>query len=294
MKWTTKITQLTGIKYPVIMGAFAGIGRARFAAAFSNAGGLGIITALNFTSLTKFKEELKLMKQLTSNPFGINFSVAPPMMVEKNPKARTEETYIDYLNAALDNEVSIFTTSAYKATRLGDLIHERGCLWFHKCATIAHAISAEEDGADAVTLVGIEGTGFKNPNQQTSLINITIGRKLLHIPIVAAGGFGDARGFLAALSMGAEAVCFGTAIMATKECPASDVMKKRLITQDIFDKDYYEKIYHFQLKDKMIWSPAAANCEQVITMDEFMKKTIGGAEKLLKQFGFTNTEFSTF
>jgi enoyl-[acyl-carrier protein] reductase II len=68
MKWTTKITKLTGIKYPVIMGAFAGIGRAKFAAAFSNAGGLGIITALNFSKLKKFKEELELMEELTTKP----------------------------------------------------------------------------------------------------------------------------------------------------------------------------------------------------------------------------------
>jgi nitronate monooxygenase len=293
MKWTTKITKLTGIKYPVIMGAFAGIGRAKFAAAFSNAGGLGIITALNFSKLKKFKEELELMEELTTKPYGINFTVAPPMMAEKNPKARTEDTYIDYLNLAMDYGVKFFTTSAYKASKLGDLIHERGCYWFHKCSTIPHALSAEKDGADAVTLVGIEGTGFKNPTQQTSLINITIGKKLLDIPIIAAGGFGEARGFLAALTMGAEAICFGTAIMATKECPAPVSFKNRLINQDIFDEEYYKKIYHFQLKDKMIWSPASGHSEKILTMDEFMRKIIGGAEDLLKSLGFNNSEFKT-
>ncbi len=293
MKWTTKITKITGVKYPVVMGAFAGIGRAKFAAAFSNAGGLGIITALNFSNLKKFREELELMEKLTTKPYGINLTVAPPMMAEKNPNARTEDTYIEYINLAIDHGVKFFTTSAYKANKLGDLVHKKGYYWFHKCSTIPHAISAEKDGADAVTLVGLEGTGFKNPNQQTSLINITIGKKLLNIPIIAAGGFGDARGFLAALTMGAEAVCFGTAIMATKECPAPESFKNRLINQDIFDEEYYKQIYHFQLKDKSIWSPASGHSEKILSMEEFMREIIGGAVDILKNLGFNNSEFKT-
>jgi nitronate monooxygenase len=293
MKWQTKITELTGIKYPVIMGAFAGIGRAKFAASVSNAGGLGIITALNFNSVRKFKKELEEMQELTDKPFGINFTLAPPQMVEKNPNARTEETYIEFLNTAIDYGVKIFTTSAYQVKKLGGLIHEQGGYWFHKCVTLPHAISAEKKGADAVTLVGLEGTGFKNPNQQTSLVNITMGKKLLDIPIIAAGGFGNARGFLAALAMGAEAVCFGTAVMATEECPASDVFKKRLINQDIFDEEYYKKIYHFRLEDRMVWSPASGHCDEVLTMEEFMNKIVNDAETLLKNFGFKGNEFRT-
>ncbi|TFF94006.1 MAG: nitronate monooxygenase, partial [Promethearchaeota archaeon] len=78
MKWRTKFTEMTKTRYPVIMGAFAGLGRAEFAASFSNAGGLGIITALNFNTPERFKKELKSMKNLTKNPFGVNFTIAPP------------------------------------------------------------------------------------------------------------------------------------------------------------------------------------------------------------------------
>ena len=132
------------------------------------------------------------------------------------------------------------TTSAYQAPRIGKKLHDAGCYWFHKCATMKHALSAEKAGADAVTIVGLEGTGFKNPLQNTTLINMTMAKKLLKVPVIAAGGIGDARGFLAALSMGADAVCFGTAIIPTKESPASDSWKKALITQDIFDEKFYK------------------------------------------------------
>ena len=117
-----------------------------------------------------------------------------------------------------------------------------GCVWFHKSATVKHAISAEKAGADAVTIVGLEGTGFKNPNQNTTLINMTMARRLIKVPLIAAGGIGDARGFLAALAMGADAVCFGSAIMATKESPASETWKKQVLHQDIFDEKFYKKI----------------------------------------------------
>jgi len=293
VKWKTKFTEITKTRYPVIMGAFAGLGRAEFAAPFSNAGGLGIITALNFNTPERFKKELKLMKNLTNKPFGVNFTIAPPMMEKKNPKARTEETYFDFLDIAIDLDVNIYTTSAYQATRLGQRIHDRGGYWLHKCAIMDHAISAEKAGADMITLVGIEGTGFKNPLQQSTLVNITMGNKLLNIPLIAAGGIGDAHGVLASLMMGASAVCFGTALMAAEECPASEKIKRRLINQDIFEEDYYQQIYHHQLKDKSIWSPAAGLIDQVIPMKEFIKTIFKNAEKILRKYGFNGDEFNT-
>ncbi len=293
MIWNTKITEIANIKYPILMGSFAGIGRAKFAAAVSNAGGLGIIAALNFRNPRKFRKELEEMKTLTNEPYGINFTLAPPEMLKKNPYAPTEEHYFEYVDVATEFGVKVFTTSAYKANKLGEKIHEQGGYWFHKCVTIPHAISSQEAGADGVTLVGVEGTGFKNPLQHTSLINVTIGKKRLDLPIIAAGGFGDARGFLAALAMGAEAVCLGTALMATDECPSTPVVKKRLIEQDLYDVDYYKQIYHHQLKDKSIWSPASGHCDEVLSMEEFFTRVISSAETILRGWGFTGDTFST-
>ncbi len=293
MRWITKITQLTGIKYPVIMGAFAGVGRAKFAAKFSDSGGLGIITALNFNTNEAFREELQIMKNLTNRPFGINFSIMPPEMAKRVSKPKTEQAYLDFVNIALDNGVKIFTTSAYQAPKIGKIVKDAGGYWFHKCSTIKHALSAEKLGVDAVTLVGLEGTGFKNPLQNTTLVNITMAKRLLKIPIIAAGGIGDARGFLAALAMGADAVCFGTAIMATEECGVPQSYKKKLIKQDIFDSEYYKKIFHFQLKDKSIWSPAAGHIKEIVPLKSFIDNIISDAENILRSWGYRGEEFST-
>ncbi|MFW9771556.1 MAG: NAD(P)H-dependent flavin oxidoreductase [Promethearchaeota archaeon] len=293
MEWRTKLTQMTGIEFPIIMGAFAGVGRAKFAAAFSNAGGLGIITALNFDTVDQFLNELNLINTLTNKPFGINFSIMPPQMAKKVPKPRSEDFYIAFLDMALDHGVKIFTTSAYQAPHIGKKIQDNGGLWFHKCTTLKHALSAEKLGADAVTLVGLEGTGFKNPLQNTTLVNITMAKKLLKIPVIAAGGIGNARGFLAALAMGAEAVCFGTAILATKECTIPSSYKMKLINQDIFDEKFYKQIYHFQLKDKSIWSPAAGHIEKVVPVKTFIENIISEAETILKSWGYRGNEFNT-
>ena len=144
------------IKYPLIMAAFAGLGKTEFAAKFSNAGGLGIITALNYT-LTNFKEQLEKMQQLTNKPFGINLTVLPPgvRFIDANI---TNDDYLKYLEIALDDGVNIFTTSAYQATFIGERVHEAGAYWFHKCALMEHAISAEKAGADAITLIGMEAS----------------------------------------------------------------------------------------------------------------------------------------
>ncbi len=284
---------MTEIQYPIIMGAFVGLGRAEFAASFSNAGGLGILTAINFKTVDKFQEEIEKMKKLTNKPYGVNFSVMPPQFIERTGRGRTEDSYLDYVDIAIDAGIKVCTTSAYKAAKIGIKLHEAGCFWFHKCATVKHALSAEKDGADAVTIVGLEGTGFKNPLQNTTLINMTMARKLLKIPVIAAGGIGDARGFLGTLAMGADAVCFGTAIISTRESPASDSWKNALLNQDIFDEKFHKKIFQFQLKDSPIGSMAAGHCDEIVSLKEFMDNIISNAEKILKKWGYQGNEFNT-
>lgn len=294
MIWKTRINQMTKTKYPVIMGAFVGLGKADFAAPFSEAGGLGIITALNFKTPNHLKKELEKIKELTEKPFGINISVLPPQV--KGGHHLTEKSkneYLAYIEVALDEGVKIFTTSAYQATFIGKRVHEAGCYWFHKSATIRHAISAERAGADAVTIVGLEGTGFKNPLTQTTLVNITMARRLLKIPIIAAGGIGDARGFLGAIALGAEAVCFGTAVMVCEESPAALKLKEKWIKEDIFTEDYHEKIYHLKLRDTALPSMAIGHRKKIIPIKDFIEEIMNESEVILKSWGFTAEEFNT-
>jgi len=293
MKWETKITKMTGVKFPLIMGAFAVIGKADFASAFSNAGGLGIITAINFPKIEDFRAELEKMFLLTDKPFGINFTITPPYLLKKR-RGRTEESYYDFLKLAIDKGVKVFTTSAYRAPKLGARIKEAGCYWFHKCVTIKHAKAAERAGADAITLVGLEGTGFKNPIQHTTLVNITMARKLLSLPIIAAGGIGDSRGFLGAIAMGADAVCLGSSIIATTESPASKNWKEQILNQDIFDEKYYKKIFHLELKDSAMASMAIGHIEEILPIKTFIDNLINESEYILNSWGFNGTTFNTF
>ncbi|MFX1269935.1 MAG: NAD(P)H-dependent flavin oxidoreductase, partial [Promethearchaeota archaeon] len=255
MIWKTRINQLTGTQYPLIMAAFARISTIDFAAAFSNVGGLGIITALNF-KLEIFKKEIQRMQSLTDKPFGVNITVVPPQA--RLSERFTEEDYLKYVEVALNEGVSILTTSAYQAPFIGKRVHEAGGYWFHKCALIRHAISAEKAGADAITLTGLEAAGFKNPYQHSTLVNLTVARRILNVPIIAAGGIGDARGFIGALAMGADAICLGTAILLTKESPLPLHLKEDWLNTDILLVDYYKKLYHFSLKGTRVPSPATA------------------------------------
>ena len=293
MIWKTRITQITDVKYPVIMGAFGGWGKSEFASSFSNAGGLGIIAALNFPNLDDFKNDLQNMKNLTDKPFGVNLSLPHHTLNDTNEDKKTKKKYLEYVEVALNENIKIFTTSGFKAKFLGDRIHQAGGYWFHKCVLVKHAISAEKDGADAVTLVGLEGTGFKNPFSNTTLVNITMAKKLLKIPIIAAGGIGDARGYLSALAMGADAVCFGTALMMTKECPVALNIKKKWLNMDIFDEHFYNRIFHYNVKNFMSPSMALGHRKEIVPVKAFIEEIINGAEKILKLWGFKKEKFST-
>ena len=291
MIWKTQITKLTKTKYPLIMAAFAGLGRTKFAASFSNAGGLGIITALNY-NINNFKKELEKMYELTDKPFGVNLTVVPPGVRFGNNNI-TNDDYQNYLEVALNKGVNIFTTSAYQASFLGKRIHEAGCFWFHKCALIKHALSVEKAGADAVTLIGMEAAGFKNPFQHTTLVNVTMAKKLLNIPVIAAGGIGDARGFLGALAMGAEAVCLGTAILTTTESPLSVEMKEKWMNTDIFNEDYHKGLYHLTLGPTRVPSSAIGFQKNIIPLKVFIEYLMNDAEDILKSWGFRKKTFNS-
>ncbi|MFW9826318.1 MAG: NAD(P)H-dependent flavin oxidoreductase [Candidatus Thorarchaeota archaeon] len=293
MKWKTKITEMLGIQYPLVMGAFGGWGKSKFASSFSNAGGLGIIAALNFPEIDDFKQDLRKMKELTNKPFGVNLSL-PHQSLEDNIKDdKLKKRYLEYVEIALVENCNVFTTSGYKASFIGKRIHEAGSLWFHKCVLVKHAISAEKEGVDAVTLVGLEGTGFKNPISNTTLVNITMAKKLLKIPIIAAGGIGDARGFLGALAMGAEAVCLGTALMITEECPVPQNIKEKWIDTDIFSKEFHKKIYRYNTKNFMAPSTAIGHRNIIVPLKNLIEEIIKNSEKILATWGFNSNEFNT-
>ena len=293
MIWKTKITHLLKIQYPLVMGAFGGWGKAEFASVFSNAGGLGIIGALNFPNPENFKKDIRKMKSLTTKPFGINLSLPHHILHDTDGGKKTKKRYLDYVEIALNENCNIFTTSGYRASFIGKRAQEAGSLWFHKCVLVKHAISAEKEGADGVTLVGLEGTGFKNPLTNTTLVNITIAKKMLKIPIIAAGGVGDARGFLSVLAFGADAVCLGTALMATKECPVPTNIKEKWLKLDIFEESFHNKIYKYNTKNFMAPSTAIGHHKKLVPTHKLIEELITEASGILHSWGFNNSEFNT-
>ena len=285
MEWKTRITKILGCKYPIIQGAFAGFGKAELAAAVSDAGGFGIITGHNFKTAELLRKEIIKAKEMTRNPFGINFTLVPPKL--------SEDYYMEMADVAIEEGIKTVFTSAYKGKKIGEKLHSSGVSWIHKCATMKHAIASQDHGADAIVLVGVEGTGFKNPLQNTTLVNMVMANRNLSIPFIAAGGIGDAHGFLGALGMGAEAVCLGTAFMAVKECPTSNKLKEKMIKQDSFDPELFPKIYHHEAKDSGVPSMAVGLINNVLTSKELIESIINESESILRGWGFKGDCFNT-
>jgi len=219
--WQTKITEMFGIKYPVVQGAFGTFGTAEFAVPVSEAGGLGMITAGGFQTPQRFREELRKAKSMTDKPLAVNLTIMGCPEIEAMRDVIIEE-----------GGIVAVETAPMRADHLGKPLQEHGIKWIHKVASTNHALAAERQGADAVVIVGLEGAGFKSMDQVPTMIAIPWAARQLKVPLIAAGGIADAHGFMAALMMGAEAVYMGTAFMATKECPISEKHKQFLASTD--------------------------------------------------------------
>jgi nitronate monooxygenase len=216
MKWKTRVTELLDCNYPILQGAMAGFGNWKFAAAVANTGAHGMITASVSRTPERLREDIKRCRDATDGSFGVNlsFGICP----------RIDEM----LEVCIEEGVAV-ETAVYKPDSLAPRIKESGITWLHKTARVKDALHAEELGADAVIVVGLEGTGFKSPEQLPLLTTTVWGTRQIKVPFIAGGGIADARGFLGALGMGADGIMMGTAFMLTKECPLKDSMKAAIL-----------------------------------------------------------------
>lgn len=277
MRFENDLTGVLGITYPIIQGAFGGkgTGSSSIAVPVSEAGGLGILTTISYTDPDEFQEDVRKAKAMTDKPFAVNFTLF------KDTKYNNDY-HEEFIKITLNEGIRTIFTSAYDGSVIGQRCQKAGCNWIHKCATLEHAVSIAGKGADAIVIVGIEGTGFKNAVQNTTLINMTAARRLIKVPLIAAGGIGDARGFTAALAMGASGVYIGTAFMATREFRASDDLKNKMVEQDILDANYRQKIY--RMTHGGAPSLAVGVIDSIPTVREFIEGLVSGAEKILQEF----------
>jgi nitronate monooxygenase len=219
MQWKTRLTELLGCQYPIIQGALSRIGNWKFAAAVSEAGAHGTITAAVSLTPEKLREDIRRCREATDKPFSVNLTVGMCPHID------------EMLEVCFEEGIEDIETAVFNADWLGKRIKEAGRRWIHKTATIKHALHAQEHGADVLIIVGLEGIGFKNISQLPTMTTLgwAARRGEIKVPLVAAGGIGDARTFLAALALGADGVMMGTAFMATQECPISERFKANLI-----------------------------------------------------------------
>jgi len=288
MKLNTWLTSTLGIQYPVIQGAFERFGTSALAGPVSAAGGLGIITAHNFADAQALRDDIRRAKDMTDNTIGVNFSVLPDdrskFPASKHiPKGATNcEGYYPRLEVALDEGVQAIFTAGYDGSRLGHRAQQAGAVWIHKAVALRHAVSTAHKGADALVITGLEAAGFKNPQQNTTLINITALRRMVSTPLIAAGGIGDGYGLAAALAMGACGVYMGTAFMATRECPISAKWKQLIVDQDITDPEYHRKVLSLGSQALLIPSMASAVINQSTTVAEFMTFLMQEADQAIQ------------
>ncbi|TYK57883.1 NAD(P)H-dependent flavin oxidoreductase [Pseudomonas synxantha] len=216
----TRITELLGVRYPIIQGGMQWVGRASLASAVSNAGGLGVLTALTQPTPEALAQEIALTRELTDQPFGVNLTILPSI---KPPP------YAEYVAAIIEGGVKVVETAGNSPKEFIALFKANGVKILHKCTTVRHALSAERNGVDAISIDGFECAGHPGEDDVPGLILIPLAVRALRIPVIASGGIGEGRGLAAALALGAEGVNMGTRFCATHEAPIHDNIKQALV-----------------------------------------------------------------
>lgn len=224
MAFTTRVTELLGIEHPIVQGGMQGVGRAELASAVSEAGGLGVLTGLTQPSPAALRDEIERCRSMTAKPFGVNLTVFPTI----NPP-----DYKAYAQAIIDARVTVVETAGTPAVaELWEMFKAHGIVVVHKCTSVRHSLSAERKGVDIVSIDGFECAGHPGEDDIPGLILIPATADKVRIPLLASGGVADARGFVAALALGAEGVNMGTRFCATVEAPIHPNLKQAYVDND--------------------------------------------------------------
>lgn len=213
-KWQNRVTRILGSTYPIIQGAMRLITLGEMAAAVSNCGGFGQIAASGLSN-DRLRAELKRARELTDRPVGVNIPIYRP-------------NAYDALEIAIEMGVKTVTTSAGNPAKMMVRIREAGLKVLHKVSDEKMAKKAEAAGVDGVVVTGFEAGGHIGRNDVSTLCLVPQLADALEIPVVAAGGIGDARGMVAAFALGAEGVEMGTRFVATPECSVPSFFKERV------------------------------------------------------------------
>ncbi|KAF2626642.1 inosine monophosphate dehydrogenase [Macroventuria anomochaeta] len=220
MPFNTELTRALGIRIPVVQGGMQWVGYAELASAVSNAGGLGILTALTQPSPEDLRKEIRRCRTMTKNPFGVNLTLLPAMV---------PPDYAAYARVIIEEKVSIVETAGNSPGPVIKQLKAAGTTILHKCTTIRHAHSAVKLGVDFLSIDGFECAGHVGETDITNFILLSRARQSLGVPFIASGGFADGQGLAAALALGACGINMGTRFMCTVEAPIHENIKKAIV-----------------------------------------------------------------
>ena len=219
----TRLTELLGIETPIICGGMMRVGTADLAAAVSNAGALGVMTALSQPTLEGLESEIARCASLTDKPFAVNLTIGV-VAIEIN--------YDDILDVIINSGVKILETAGRSPEPFMNRLKAAGIKVIHKCVTVRHALSAERIGVDVVSIDGFECAGHPGEQDVGGLVLFPATTQALKIPVVASGGIADGRGLVAALALGCEGINMGSRFLVTQEAPIHDEIKQKFVHMD--------------------------------------------------------------
>ena len=234
----TRMTELLGIKYPIMQGGMQHLGVPELAAAVSEAGGLGTINVTIYPDPEDLRKAIKEVKAKTDKPFAVNISLIPSL--------HPGQELFDQVKVILEEGVTAVETAGASPQELADVLnaHKDQVKWIHKAACVKHAKKAESMGADLITMAGFEVAGHPHTDGVGTMVLANRTAREVKVPVLAAGGIADGRGLLAALSLGCEGVVMGTRFVATAECPISDNHKDWLLEHTEKDTVIIQKSIH--------------------------------------------------
>jgi NAD(P)H-dependent flavin oxidoreductase YrpB (nitropropane dioxygenase family) len=223
----TRMTELFGIKHPVMCGGMMWLAKPELCSAISNAGGLGNLTSGNYDSGSELSKAIDKTRQLTDKPFCVNITLLPSVRI-------TKEMHQEYFRVCCEEKVTAIEISGAPLDRyLGvdavDQAKEAGVKLIHKVGSVRHAMHAEEAGYDAVIAAGFEEGGHPLNDDVTTMLLTPRICDSVKIPVITAGGIADGRSLAAALVLGAEGVMMASRFIATKECLTHPKIKEELI-----------------------------------------------------------------
>jgi len=234
MNWSTRITELLQIKYPIIQGGLGYLGYANLATAVSNAGGLGQITAMCLPNADALRQEIQRARTLTDKPFGVNFAIGMHGV-----------EYTERVQIAMDEKVSVVSITGGNPTVILEMLQSTDIKSFVLVSSRRQAQKAEQLGASAVIVVGQEGGGHLGRDDVGTMVLVPQVVDTVNIPVIASGGIGDGRGWMAAHALGAEGIQMGTRFIATQECvDASASYKMALIESSESDTAVIKRSIH--------------------------------------------------